>query len=130
MWSVFCLLYFPFQSHSWSWPIAIAVSYSAFVFAIAIGLSLDYADDFFGDSRIAKYVGLLLLQHAPLLATITLAAWLWRRVIPALPQWMNIEGHYGSLWQLFGFVLMWFAGIREGKWMAAKIKRRRSESEG
>src|SRR5579859_5391380 len=74
---VFCLVYFPFQNHPWAWPVAIAVSYSAFVFAIAIGLSLDYADDFFGDPRIPRFVAKLLLPHAPILTVIAFAAWLW-----------------------------------------------------
>lgn len=127
---VFCLVYFPLQNHPWVWPVAIAISYSTFVFAIAIGLSLDYADDFFGDPRIPKYVAKLLLRHAPILAVITFAAWLWLRAFPTLPRWMSVESnyHHVSLWELCGVVLFWGAGIREGKWMASKIKPQLTES--
>jgi len=125
---IFCLLYFPFRAHSWGWPVAIAASYSAFVFAIALGLSLDYADDFFGDSRVPEYVSTLLLPHALILAPITYAACLWLRAIPALPHWAT-EVHRVSLWQLCGIVFFWFVGTREGIWFSGKIKRRVTERE-
>jgi hypothetical protein len=121
---IFCLLYFPFRRHPWSWPTAIAVSYTAFVFAIGLGLSLDYSDDFFGDPRVPEYVATLLLPHVLLLAPVTLLAYLWLRVTPMLPHWMNVEGHYGSNWQLCGIVFFWFVGTREGIWLSRKIKRR------
>ncbi len=121
---VFCLMYFPFRNHAWSWPVAIAISYTAFVFAIALGLSLDYGDDFFGAPRVPEYVATLLLPHAVILAPVTLLAYLWLRVIPILPHWMNVAGHYGSAWQLCAIALFWFAGTREGIWLSRKIKRR------
>ena len=124
---VFCLMYFPFQDHPWSWVVAIAVSYSAFTFAIALGLALDDADDFFGDSRVLRCVATLLLPHALILAGITLAAYLWLYVTPMLPPWFAHRGQRLSLWDLCGIVLVWFAGTREGIWMAGRIKRRLRE---
>jgi hypothetical protein len=82
---VFCLLYLPFQSHPWCWYVAIAGSYTVFAFAIALGLGLDCADDFFGDSRVFKYVAVLLLPHALILVVITSAVYLWLRLGSVLP---------------------------------------------
>lgn len=125
---VFFVTYLPFRHYSWILPVSIALSYSVLVFAIALGFSLNDADDFFGDPRVPKYVATLLLPHTPLVALITLAAWLWLRAIPTLPPWMNTETHYGSFWQFFGMVAMALAGVKEGNWMASKIRRRIAES--
>jgi len=120
---VFCLVYFPFQGHPWNWPVACAVSYTVFVFAIALGLSLDDADDFFGDPRVSKVVAILLLPHALILMPVTFFAYLWLRAIPLLPLWVT-EAHRLSLWQMCILVAVWFAGTREGVWMSGEIKRR------
>jgi hypothetical protein len=124
---IFCLLYLPFRDRPWSWPVAISVSYSVFVFAIALGLSLNDGADFFGDPLVPEYVAKLLLPHALILAPVTLLAYLWLRAIPILPHWLNVEGHYGSTWQLCGIVFFWFAGTREGIWLSGRIKRRVAE---
>jgi hypothetical protein len=125
----FLVTYFPLRHHSWIVPISVAVSYSVMVFAIALGFSMRDADDFLGDPRVPRYTATLLLPHAPLLALITLAAWLWLRAIPTLPPWWNTETHYGSPWQLFGMIVMVLAGVREGNWMAGKIRRQFTESD-
>ncbi len=126
---VFSVTYFPFRHHPWILPVSVALTYSVMVFGIALAFSLSDTDDFFGDPRVPKYAATLLLPHMPLLSLITLAAWLWLRAIPMLPPWMNTATHYGSPWQLFGMVVMVFAGVREGNWMARKIKRRFAESD-
>jgi Na+/proline symporter len=124
----FCLLYFPFQSYPWSWYVAVAGSYSVFAFAIALGLGLDSADDFFGDPRVPKFVATLLLPHALILALITSAAYLWLRIGPTLPPWAT-GGRRLPLWSVCGLVVVYFAGTREGLWMADKIKRQFKERE-
>jgi hypothetical protein len=120
---VFCLIYFPFQHHPWSWLVAVAVSYTVFTFAIALGLSLDDSDDFFGDSRAARCAAAMLLPHAPILALITLGGYEWLHMKSALPLWAT-EGRKLPPWDIFGIVVVWFAGTREGIWMASQIKRR------
>ena len=120
---VFCLIYLSFQNHPWSSLVAIAVSYSAFTFAIALGLALDNADDFFGDSRAFRCVATLFLPHALILAGVMLVAYLWLHVTAMLPTWFVHRGRRLSLWDLCGIVLVWFAGTREGIWMAGSIKR-------
>jgi hypothetical protein len=119
---VFCLLYFPFQSHPWCWPVAIAGSYTVFAFAIALGLAFDNTDDFFGDPRAPKNVAKLLMPHTLILALIILAAYLWLRLKSILPPWITHESHRGSWWDLCLLLLVWFAGTREGVWMAGRIK--------
>ena len=123
---VFCFLYFPFKGHPWCWYVAIAGSYSVFVFAIALGLGLDDRDDFFGDPQVPKYVATLLLPHIPILVLITSAAYLWLRLGSVLPPWAT-EGHRLPLWDVCGLIVVWFAGTREGVWMAAKVKRQFKE---
>jgi hypothetical protein len=123
---VACLLYLPFRDHPWSWPVALAVAYTVFVFAIALGLSLDDADDFFGDPYVPKCVATLLLPHGLILAPVTFLAYLWLRATPLLPHWVT-EVHRLSLWQICGIVPVWFAGTREGIWMSGEIKRRLRE---
>ena len=57
---VFLLIYLPFLNHPWSWFAAIASSYTVAVFGIALDSALDFADadDFFGDSRVPRYVAM------------------------------------------------------------------------
>jgi hypothetical protein len=120
---VFCSLYFPLRSHPWSWLVAIASSYSILVFIVAFNFGFKDSSDFFGDSRAPKYVVTLLLPHALFLALIILGAYLWRHLVPTLPHWMTIEDRRrGSLWENFGLVFAGLAGLREGLWMARRIK--------
>lgn len=126
---VFCSLYFPFRSHPWSWFVAVASSYSVLVFIVALNFGFNDSSDFFGDSRAPKYVATLLLPHALFLALLMLAAYLWLHLIPTLPHWITVEGHKGSLWELFGIVLVSLAGLREGLWMARRIRHRLESSE-
>jgi Na+/proline symporter len=120
---VFCLIYFPLRHHPWSWLVAVAVSYTVFTFAIALGLSLDDADDFFGDPRAVKSAAAMLLPHAPMLALIMLGGYGWLHIKPALPLWAT-AGRKLPPWDVLGIVVVWFAGTREGIWMASQIKRR------
>jgi hypothetical protein len=70
------------------------------------------------------------LPHALFLALLMLAAYLWLHLGPILPHWMTIEDRRrGSLWENFGLVLAALVGLKEGLWMARKIKRR-SENSG
>jgi len=124
----FCLLYFPFQNRPWSLYVAVAGSYSVFAFAIALGLGLDCVDDFFGDPEVPKFVSALLLPHSLMLALITLATYLWLRIGAILPHWAT-EGRRLPLWDVCGVIVVWFAGTREGIWMAGRIKRRFGEGQ-
>jgi hypothetical protein len=126
---LFCVLYFPFKSHSWSLYVAIACAYSACAFAIALGLALENLDDIFGDPRIARYVATLLVPHVPLLGLIILCTYLWLYLNGVLPTWATLWGRRPSLWSVCGMIVFWFAGTREGIWMAGKIKRRLKETE-
>jgi hypothetical protein len=132
---VFCLLYLPLKGHSWSLYLAAAVAYSVFAFAIAIGNALENLDDIFGDPRIPEYIATLLVPHAPILALIVFEVYLWAYFKLVLPPWMTHE-HTGvvgpwkiSYLDLCGVTVFWFAGTREGIWMARKIKRRLKETE-
>lgn len=126
---IFCLLYFPFERHSWGWLVAIACSYTAFVFAIALGVGLDFGDDFFGDARTPEYVATLFLPHALILMLVVPAAYIWFQLMAILPHWIAAEGHRLSLWEICGIVVVWFAGTREGIWLAKKIRLRVAKNE-
>jgi len=126
---IFCLLYFPFESHRWSWLVAIGCSYTAFVFAIALGVGLDFGDDFFGDARTPEYVATLLLPHALFLMLVVPAAYMWLHLKPILPHWITAEGQRLSLWEMCGIVVVWFAGTREGIWLAKKVRLRIAKNE-
>jgi hypothetical protein len=131
---VFCFLYFPFKNYSWSWYVAFGSAYSVATFAIALGLALENFDDLTGDPRVSRYVTTLLLPHAFILAAVMLGAYLWFYLKPMLPHWATqSHGGFGKwrlpLWDIFSAFLLWFAGTREGIWMAGKIKRRLKETE-
>ncbi|HXE07255.1 MAG TPA: hypothetical protein VN612_05125 [Acidobacteriaceae bacterium] len=126
--AVFCLLYFPFDSHPWAWPIAVGGSYTAFAFAIGLGLSLTNADDLFGEPRIPEYVATLLPHHVLILAPVTLVAYLMLRAVPFLPSWMTEHlPRIGSVWLLCGLVLFYFVGVWEGEWLSGKIRSQREK---
>jgi hypothetical protein len=132
---VFCLLYLSLKGHPWSLYLAAAVAYSVFVFAIALGNALENLDDIFGDPRIPEYIAMLIVPHTPVLALIILEVYLWIYLKQTLPPWMTQE-HAGvvgwaklSYLDICGVVVFWFAGTREGIWMARKIKHRLKESE-
>jgi hypothetical protein len=126
---IFSLLYFPLKSHPWSLYVAVAGAYSAFVFAIALGLALENLDDIFGDPRIPRYVATLFVPHLPVLGMIILATYVWLYLNGILPTWATLWGRRPSLWSVCGIIVFWFAGTREGIWMAKKIKRRLKETE-
>lgn len=126
---VFACLYFPLQSHRWGWFVAIAGSYSVGVFVIALGSGFQDSSDFFGDSQGPKYAATLLLPHALILALVMLAAYFWLHLIPTLPHWVTVEGRKGSLWEYFGGILACLVDVKEGYWLAARIKRRFRNSE-
>jgi hypothetical protein len=123
---IFLLIYLPFQNHRWSWFAAIASSYTVAVFGIALDSVLDFADadDFFGDSRVPRYMAAILLPHALLLVPIMLGAWLWLYLKPSLPQWATLEGRKGSIWDLVGLLLVLMAAIGEGTSLGGRIRRR------
>lgn len=126
---VFCLLYFPIHRRPWGWPLSVAVSWSTVAFGCAFFYGLDYADDFFGDSRVPKYVAKLLLPHLLILIPVTYLAWLWLRATPFLPHWLTVTGRKGSLWELCGILLASYAAFREGVWPAGKIRRHNAEAQ-
>ena len=123
---VFLLIYLPFRNHPYSWFAAIASSYTVAVFGIALDSALDFADadDFFGDSRVPRYVATLLLPHALVLIPIMLGAYLWLHLKLVLPHWITVEGRKGSLWDVVGLLLMLIASIVEGTSLGSWIKRR------
>jgi hypothetical protein len=123
---VFFLIYLPFRSHPWSWFAAIACSYTVAVLGIALDSVFDFADadDFFGDSRIPRYVAMLLLPHALVLVPIMLGAYFWLYLTPVLPHWVTVEGRKGSFWDLLGLLLVSIAAILEGTSLGSWTKRR------
>jgi hypothetical protein len=122
----FLLIYLPFRNHPWSWFVAIAGSYTVAVLGIALDSALDFADadDFFGDSRVPRYVAVLLLPHALVLVLIMLGAYLWLCLEPVLPHWITVEGRKGSFWDLIGLLLLLIAAIVEGTSLGSWIKHR------
>jgi hypothetical protein len=124
---VFCIVYFPFQKYPWAWHVAIASSYSVFVFCRAFGTTLGDADDFFGNSKVPRLLANLVIPHVLILALIVLGVSLWFHLKPNLPSWVTHEGRKGSLWDLCGWLLLAGAGIWQGSWMAAWIKRHLNE---
>lgn len=126
---VFCLLYFPFKDHPWSWYVAIAGSYTVYVFCRAFGSAFKDSNDLFGNSQVPGYVAKTLIPHALILAFITLGVFLWFYLKPSLPSWMTHEGRRESLWDLIGWLVLAGAGISQGFWMTAKLKRRIEEAE-
>src|SRR5580692_11215978 len=73
---VFCLLYFPFQDRFWSWQIAITLSYVVFMLCCTCGMAFQDADDFFGNLQVSRYMAMLLIRQAFVLALISLGAYL------------------------------------------------------
>jgi hypothetical protein len=125
----FAILLIFFSDNPWRWQIAIAGGYTVYVFFFAFGYSLRDADDFLGDTRVPRYAAKLLIPHIFILSLIISGVSLWFHLIPLLPSWVTSEGRKESLWDLFGWLVLAGAGIRQGFWMAGKIKKRFAESE-
>ncbi len=119
----FGVLIIPLHGFSWGWPVAIVGAYTVYVLWFAFGSVLSDADNFFGDPRVVRYGGKLLVPHLLVLAIIVPAISLWFRLKPMLPEWATHEGHKGSLWFLFGWMSLGVSGIAEGSWMGRKLKR-------
>lgn len=126
---VFCLLYFPFQDRFWSWQVAITLSYVVFMLCCTCGMAFQDADDFFGNLQVSRYMAMLLIRQAFVLALISLGAYLWHRLKTTLPAWATYEGRRMSLWDLCGVLLAYWAAVKEASWMAEKIKRHFPTSE-
>jgi hypothetical protein len=120
---LFCGLYFPLSDHAWSWLIAVTVSYAVFMLCCTCGLSFQDSDELFGSPEVIKYIGLLLVRQALIIALISLGAYSWRSLIPILPVWANARAYRNlSLWEVGGALLIYFVAIKEATWMAKKIK--------
>ncbi|MGA3130913.1 MAG: hypothetical protein ABSD59_08945 [Terracidiphilus sp.] len=119
----FGILIILFHGHPWSWQVAIGCAYTVYVFFFAFGSVLRDLDDFFGDPRVPRCAGRLLIPHLVILALIIAGVPLWFQFRPMLPDWATHEGRKGSLWDLCGWLVLAFAGIAQGFWMAGKLKR-------
>jgi hypothetical protein len=120
---VFGVLFFLFKDHAWGWYVAIACSYTVYVFCRAFGSAFKDSDDLFGNSEVPHYLAKLLVPHALIVALIMLGVFLWFYLKPSLPSWLTHEGRKGSLWDLLGWLVLAGAGIKQGFWMADKLKR-------
>jgi hypothetical protein len=125
----FGILIILFSGNPWRWQIAIAGGYTVYAFFFAFGSVLRNADDFLGDPRVPQYALKLMIPHILILTLVVSGVSLWFHLIPLLPSWVTSEGRKGSLWDLFGWLVLIGAGIRQGSWMAGKIKKRFAESE-
>jgi hypothetical protein len=119
---VFCAIYFPFDQYIWSWQVAITLAYIVFMLCCTCGLAFKDSDDFFGNIRVPKFIGKLLLRQVLVLTSVSLAAYLWRYSKMILPGWVTQEGRRMSLWDYVGILLFYFIAVREARWMAARIK--------
>jgi hypothetical protein len=99
------------------------------VFFFAFGSVLRDADDFFGDPQVPRCAAKLLIPHIFILSLIITGVSLWFHLRPLLPSWVTHEGRKGSLWDLFGWIVLAGAGIWQGSWMGEKIKRHFRETE-
>ena len=125
----FGLLFVLFRGQPWRWHVAIGGCYTVYVFFFAFGSVFKGLDDFFGDSRVPRYLAKLLIPHTVILVLVTAGVTLWFRLLPLLPSWVTQEGRKGSLWDICGWLVLAIAGIMQGFWMAGKTKRRFSEPE-
>ena len=127
--AVFGALILPLHSHPWGWQIAIAGGYTVYVFWFALGSDKQDLDDITGDSLLLHKIASQLLPHLLILVFVVAGVTEWFRLRPVLPTWVTHEGRKGSFWGLFGWLALAFAGIAQGFWMAARIKRQFHESE-
>jgi hypothetical protein len=125
----FGLLFIAFRGQRWRWHIAIGGSYTVYVFFFAFGSELRDLDDFFGDARVPRCIAKLLIPHIFFLALVISGVSLWFYLKPMLPPWLTHEGRKESLWDLFGWLVLAIAGIKQGSLMAGKIKCRFGETE-
>jgi hypothetical protein len=123
----FGILFIVFQDSAWRWHIAIGAGYTVYVFFFAFGTVLKDADDFFGDSRVPMSAVRLLIPHALILALLMAGVSWWFHIRPLLPVELTHEGRKGSLWDLFGWLVLGGAGIWQGFWMGGKLKRQFAE---
>jgi hypothetical protein len=126
---VFCLLYFPFADHLWSWQLAITLSYVVFMLCCTCGIAFRDSDDFFGSPEMWQYLATLLVRQVFVLALVSLGAYLWRYLIPLLPEWATHESRRGSVWDVCGILLAYYVAVREASWIATRIKHRFPELE-
>jgi hypothetical protein len=63
------------------------------------------------------------------LILITIGVFLWFHLYTTLPPWMTYEGRKGSLWELFGWIVLAIAGIKQALWITGKLKRQFGESQ-
>jgi hypothetical protein len=125
----FGVLFIVFHSSPWRWHIAIGAGYTVYVFFFAFGTVLKDADDFFGDPRVPRSAARLLIPHALILALLMAGVSWWFHVRPLLPSELTQEGHKGSFWDLFGWIVLAGAGILQGFWMGGKVKRQFAKPE-
>ncbi len=125
----FGILFILFRANPWRWQIAIGGGYTVYVYFFASGTVLRDMDDFFGDPRVPRRAARLLIPHVLILALIIAGVSLWFHLRPMLPSWVTQEGRKRSFWDLLGWLVLAFAGIGQGTWMAGKIKRQFGDSE-
>lgn len=121
----FCLIYYSFDDRFWSWQVAVTLAYAAFVLCCTCGLSFQDSDDFIGSPEVVRYMAFLLLRQILIIALMSLAAYMWRRLIPVLPGWANTKAYRNlSLWQVGGALVAYYIAIKEATWMAKRIKQK------
>jgi hypothetical protein len=125
---VFSLLYFPFADRFWSWQVAITLSYIVFMLCCTCGLAFRDSDDFFGNLRVAQFMGDLLIRQIVILALVSVGAYFWHYLKQILPAWFAQTDRL-SMWDLFGLLLAYVVAVREASWMANNIRRRFPELE-
>jgi hypothetical protein len=120
----FGLLSLLFHSMPLRWQISIAGGYTVYVFWLALGSDKRDLDDITGDADLFRKIKTLLIPHALILPFIVLGVTEWFRLRPTLPIWAIQEGRKGSLWEMFGWLLLGLGGISEGFWLAARLRRK------
>ena len=121
---VFVLLYLPLKNYSWSLYVAVGGGYTVLVLWIALGSSLKDSDDFFGSPEVLKFIPKMLIVHTIPLGLLLLGLFLWFELKRVLPEWVTHEARRGSLWDLFGWLILACTSVGEGFWMAGKVKQR------
>jgi hypothetical protein len=119
---VFGIFFIALSNSPLRWYVSVGSAYTIYVFFFAFGTVLKDLDDFFGDSRVSLYAAKLLIPHILILSLVLMGVFLWFRARQSLPDWVIHEGRKGSLWDVFGWLVLAFTGIAQGTWMGKKVR--------